>query len=535
VRRRWPTTGQTGGVSDDKRTTISRRSLLRGTAVGIAAAVAPAVLRVGDTANAARRRRRTAAGTVVPTTAPPQDFRVLRIGAPGFGTFSVDSQGVDSDTLATLSGLATEHLVGVDEEFGLRPQLATDWRSNDVGTIWSFTIRSGVRFHNGKPLTAETVAKSFRTALAADQGGQLTGIVNPDGVRAINPNIVRFTLNFPFGLFPYLVSSDNPASAIVNARVGSPTGEWLGGTGPFVVVKPAAGAPTNSPLVLKRNEKYWQPLAKRFDYLSAQITGYQTDDEAVALFATNTVDALTQVREASLGKLGDSSVLVINRVNTTAHYQIHMRTDSGAFSDRRVRQALQLTLDTGVASNSPLAPFLPFAGPVEPRSKNIPLAKQLLRDAKKRGGFTAAIASSNDPEALELVNGLAGAAAQIGIVLQPSGSNDYLTGQWLASDIGVTKFAHRATPGPLLAATLGSDGAWNAAHYKDAAVDALVRTMNTSRDTQTLQGTNKALSEKLAATVPILVPVFLPRIWVARKQGFYGYKILPHGQISFFE
>jgi peptide/nickel transport system substrate-binding protein len=523
-------------VSDAKTSTFSRRSLLRGAAVGIAGASIPVVL--GESASAARRRRRTAAGTAVVTTAPPVG-QVLRIGAPGFETFGVDAQTVDSDTLIALSGLATEHLVGVDASFGLLPELATDWRSNDVGTIWSFTIRPGVKFHNGKPLTAETVAKSFQTALSAGQGGQLTGIVAADRVRAIKPNIVRFTLDFPFGLFPYLVSSDNPASAVINARIGTRAGEWLGGTGPFVVIKPAAGSSETNPLLLTRSENYWRPLGKQYGYRSAQVLGYQTDDAAVALFATSSVDILTGLRTAALSKLGDSNALVVNQTKTTAHYQVHMRTDSGVFADKRVRQAVQLTLDRGsgadVGANSPLAQFLPFVGPVDATKRNIPLGKQLMRDAKKRNGFTAPIASGIDPEALELVSALISAVSEVGVVLQPSSTEDYLANQWLASDIGVTKFAHRATPGPLLAATLGSDGAWNAAHYKDTSVDALIRTINTSRDIDVLKGATSALGKKLADSVPILVPVFLPRTWVARKQGFIALGVSPHGQISFTE
>jgi peptide/nickel transport system substrate-binding protein len=522
-------------VSDTETLKFSRRSLLRGAAVGIAAASAPAIL--GDPASAARRRR-TVGGTAVVTTAPPAG-QVLRIGAPGFGTFGVDAQTVDSDTLTALSGLSTEHLVGVDASFGLLPQLATDWRSNDVGTIWSFTIRPGVKFHNGKSVTAETIVKSFQTALTAGQGGQLTGIVTADRVRVVKPNIVRFTLDFAFGLFPYLVSSDNPASAVINARVGTRPGEWLGGTGPFVVVKPVAGAPANSPLLLARNEKYWRRLPQQYDFRTAQVLGYQTDDEAVALFAGNTVDILSSVSSATLSKLGEASALTVNRTKSTAHYQVHMRTDSGAFADKRVRQALQLTLDRGtgvdVGANSPLAQFLPFVGPTEPTTKNIPLAKQLLRDAKKRNGFTATIASGTDPEALELVRALISATSEIGVVLQASSTEDYLASQWLASDMGVTKFAHRATPGPLLAATLGSDGAWNAAHFKDASVDGLIRTISTSRDTDVLKVATSDLGKKLAASVPILVPVFLPRSWVARTQGFVPLGVSPHGQISFFE
>ena len=519
---------------------LDRRTFLRATVLGVAGVTAPALLGLGDVASAARRRRATTT-TTPPGPAGPR----LRVGAPGFSALEAHSVGFDSDTMMSLSGLVTEHLVGLDSSFRLLPQLATDWRSNDVGTIWSFTVRSGVVFHNGAPVTAEAIAASLRTTLAAGQGGQLTGIVAPDAVRALRPNIVRFTLAVPFGLFPYLVSSDNPASAIVNKRAGSKAGEWLGGTGPFVALKPEAGTGTANALPLRRNAKYWRTLRTPLPYQSAQLVGYANDDDAAGLFAAKTVDLVTKVNNRALAKYGDPNLLAINMAKSTAHYQVHMRTDGGVFADRRVRQALQLAVDrvelakvlyggrSDVANDTAFASFLPFVGQVAARPQNISAAKQLMRDARQRSGFTTKIALGNSPDALALAGSLASFAAKIGIVLEPAPSDTYFADSWLNSDVGITEFSHRATPGALVAATLGSDGQWNAPHYRDPKLDALIRTLSVSRDTRVIQSTTQAVAEQLRSSVPILVPFFMRRTWLARKQGFTPLQVSPHGQMTF--
>lgn len=518
---------------------VDRRTFLRAAAVGIAGVGAPAAFGFGDSVHAQRRRRATA------TTKAPAPGSVLRLASPGVVMSEVQSQPFDSDSMLAVSGLVTEHLVGVDGAFRLVAQLATNWTSNDIGTIWSFTIRSGVAFHNGAPVTAEAVAASIRATLVAGQGGQLSAIVGPDGVRALRPNIVRFSLAVPFGLFPYLVSSDNPPSAIVNKRGGTKAGEWLGGTGPFVALKPESGANASTPLALRRSAKYWRNLQSPIPYQSAQVLGYASEDEAAGLFAENRVDLVTQVGNQALKNYGDPALLVINSTKSTAHYQVHMRTDSGPFTDRRVRQALQLSLDRAaiantiqgsrfdIANDTALASFLPFVGQVAARPLNLTAAKQLMRDARLRNGFTASIATANTPGSIALAGAIAASAAKIGITLTPTPSDTYLTDAWLNSDIGITEFSHRATPGALVAATLGSDGPWNATRFRDPTADSLIRTLTTSRDTAVIKGATQALGEQLRTSVPILVPFFMRRVSVARKQGFTALGVSPHGQISF--
>lgn len=531
---------RTHGPDPLTRQTFGRRSLLRAGAIGIAGAAAPALLGFGDSTEAARRRRATAT-----TTTPPPIGSLLRVAAPGFVGSGIESQPFDSDAMLPMSGLVTEHLVAVDSSFRLVPQLATAWQSNDIGTIWSFTVRPGVIFHNGSPVTAEAVATSIRTALAAGQGGQLGGLVAPDGVRALRPNIVRFTLAVPFGLFPYIVSSDNPASAIINKRASAKAGEWLGGTGPFVALRPDSGTPESGPLRMRRNAKYWRPLRAPLRYQSGQLSGFATDEEGASLFTSGSVDVVTRVSNRALALYGEGTLHIVNSTKSTAHFQIHMRTDDGDFADRRVRQALQLAMDrvalatavrggpSDVANDTPLASFLPFVGQVGARPQNLPAAKQLMRDAKRRSGFTTQIASSTAPEAVALAGALAASAAKIGIILEPTPSETYLADTWLNSDIGITEFSHRATPGALVAATLGSDGPWNAPHLRDANLDALIRTLTVSRDTTVIKGASQALSEQLGTSVPILVPFFMRRVWVARKQGNVPLQVSPHGQITF--
>src|SRR5688500_13294726 len=73
---------------------------------------------------------------------------------------------LDPLTVADEGGLAVlgqsgEYRTWSNEELELEPRLAESWEPNDDGSVWTFTIRQGVTFHDGAPLTAEDVAATL--------------------------------------------------------------------------------------------------------------------------------------------------------------------------------------------------------------------------------------------------------------------------------------------------------------------------------------------------------------------------------------
>jgi ABC-type transport system substrate-binding protein len=74
--------------------------------------------------------------------------------------------GSEPDSLArqNLLSLIFETLVTVDDRGRVHPGLATEWQSGSGNQRWRFTLRRGVRFHDGTPLTAEAVVSALRLA-----------------------------------------------------------------------------------------------------------------------------------------------------------------------------------------------------------------------------------------------------------------------------------------------------------------------------------------------------------------------------------
>src|ERR1700722_9366993 len=101
----------------------------------------------------------------------------------------------------------------------LEPMLATSWKHNGDGTVWTFTLRKGVKFHNGAAMTADDVVYTFQQLSdpknASNALSSLGGVLKPSGVKAVDSGTVQFTLEAANGNFPYLVSSDNYNAIIV--------------------------------------------------------------------------------------------------------------------------------------------------------------------------------------------------------------------------------------------------------------------------------------------------------------------------------
>lgn len=125
-----------------------------------------------------------------------------------------------------------EPLIWVTDEMELEPWLATEWEATGEKT-WEFTLRDGVTFHNGEPLTAEAVKFSFEAILEEWSWAPGWIHVEPDGVKALDDKTVEFTTTDPFPSFPGTISHN--MIAIQHPSRNREEGEIIG-TGPFEVV-----------------------------------------------------------------------------------------------------------------------------------------------------------------------------------------------------------------------------------------------------------------------------------------------------------
>ncbi len=455
---------------------LDRRGLLRhGTRVGLAAPLLAAIL--GLPSPAARAQGK--AGTTI---------RVAQ---------QVPSGIVEPVTVANTGGLILlqqtgEFLVRDLPDLTLRPMLALSWAPNEAGDVWTFKLRPGVKFHDGSTLKADDVVATMDRLANPKNGSNalsaFRGVLSLGGTRKVDDLTVEFHLDAPNGNFPYYVSSGNYNAIILPANYAGDFQTTFNGTGPFRIEKftPNVGAS------FVRNPDYWGgavlPARTEFTFfndLQPQILALQGDQ----------VDIIVQISvQGGQGVMNDPDVKIL-KLRSSSHREVHMKTDAGKFADKRVRQAIALSLDrpglvaglfrgnAEIGNDSPIAPVYPSADPSVPqRKKDLDRARALLAEAGVPQGFEATFTTMRVQEMPDFAVLIQNACASIGIKLNLKiedqaayyGSAKPGTSDWLDSEMGMTDYGHRGIPNVLLAAPLVSTGSWNAARFKNPTYDKLV-------------------------------------------------------------
>ena len=260
-----------------------------------------------------------------------------------------------------------------------------------------------------------------------------------------------------------------------------------------------------------------------------ELTFY--DDEAPMVLAIQG-DEVDFVEHFSVsgGKalLSDSNVQVIS-VETATHREMHMRTDMEPFTDKRVRQAIALSLDRNamveglwegradLGNDSPFAPLYPSTDPSVPqREQNIDQAKQLLADAGKTR-FSVDLSTWNGFEIPDLAQLVKQYAEQIGVTVNvkivgddAAYYGDAVFGKsiWLDSVMGITDYGHRPVPNVYLSSAFTSKGTWNAAHFKNAQADQLIADYIGALDIDSQRAAAKKIQELLLDETPVVFPYF---------------------------
>ncbi len=453
----------------------------------------------------------------------------------------------DGGGISTLSQVA-EYLCFDRPDLVLEPMLAESWSPNADGSVWTFKLRQGVKFHNGQVMTADDVVASInRLADPANGSNALSafsGVLSAGATRKIDDHTVEFTLDAPNGNFPYYLSSDNYNAVILPAVEGASFEEnWIA-TGPYrhESYTPQVGAN------FTRFDDYWGPkaLADRIE-----VSYYGDIQPQILALQGGDVDIIQQAPVLqSVALLNDPSLQIIANPST-AHQQVHMRTDQAPFQDARVRRAIALCLDrpalvqglmkgkAAIGNDSPFASVYPSTDPTVPqREKNIEEAKALMAAAGMADGFEVTLTTENYLElpqyAVLIQNAVKPIGGKINVEVLDQGTYYgeavYGNSPWLDSTMGITDYGHRGVPNVFLAAPLTSSGTWNSAHFHNATYDALVVDYVASLDLESQQKAASQIQTLLLEESPVLFTYFYDYLTVT-KGGLGGIVATAMGQI----
>lgn len=199
----------------------------------------------------------TLAATLLPPLAAQAQAKTLRI-VPQANITILDPIWTTAYVSRNHGYMIYDTLFGTDQEGRIKPQMVEQWNLSKDKLSWTFTLREGLEFHDGKPVTSEDVVASLKRWASRDSfGGAMAAAVA--GYETPNARTFVIRLRSPFGVM--LEALGKPSSNvpfIMPARVAAtPASEQIKdytGSGPYRFV--AAEFKPGERLVYVKNEKY---------------------------------------------------------------------------------------------------------------------------------------------------------------------------------------------------------------------------------------------------------------------------------------
>lgn len=488
------------------------------------------------------------------------------LGAPAAKTLryasAFDPQSLDPHALALLyqTRVVTqiyEGLVNRGRDFKLEPALAVSWQMT-APTAWRFTLREGVRFHDGAPFTADDAVFSVTRALAktSQRANQMRGIT---GARKLDAKTIEITTAAPDAALPdklWLVAMMSKPwceqhkvelPQDYNGKQETHAVRHTNGTGPFVLER----YETDVRLVLKANPAWWGRAAGvgGGNVDEAAYTVITSDATRLAALASGQVDIVLDPPFQDLPRLkADPSLKVASVVDIGTQYLAfdqHRAELPGSglagrnpFKDVRVRRAVQLAIDTelivrqvlrgaGTPTGSMVSPLIDgYLPEFEPRPRPDPAAaRALLKEAGYEGGFAVTLDCVNIGYRSAVCQAIAGMLEKVGIkanfVASPTATFfpklTQATGSLMefgwspGTDAwGIFHALLRTNDG--LAA-----GAFNAGRYSNPKLDALVAAIGIEPDAGKRRALVGDALRLAAAELPILPLYRRHHHWVMRS------------------
>ena len=263
--------------------------------------------------------------------APGGDPEHLAIAGP----FEFTSQEPARDGYVYTRLQVAETLVDVANSGRLVPGLAVFWSVSEDQLHWRFTLRDGVRFHDGTALTAAAATNALRQAQERSVVLRKAPIT---AISAAGPLELRIDLDRPFALLPaalthYSTLIAAPASYRPDGYV-----QWLFGTGPYQIV--AVDPPHRIEVERFSGFNRGQPSIVRISYL----TGHRAESRTLQVLAGQT-DLVYTLDPASLDPLRRSPGVDVHEQIIPRTLQLKVNAGHPFLKDVRARRALSLALD----------------------------------------------------------------------------------------------------------------------------------------------------------------------------------------------
>ena len=438
-------------------------------------------------------------------------------------------------------------LVQPGPDLQMEPALAESWEISEDNLTWTFTLREGVTFHNGRALTADDVVYSYNRIMDPDVGAansfrfaSIESVEAPDDLTVV-VNLTRPTPNLLVNIGGFKGMAIIPQEIVDDGTIDT----FPIGTGPFRFVSQSP----DQGIVLEKNPDYWR-ADEGLPYLDG-IRFVQIPDASVKLtnLQTGEVDWIDGVPPQNLEELANDSSVVLERVPGGDYHYFALNQAREPFDNPDVRRAIAMAIDRDVITEA--AQF----GAATPNQTAIPAsnfwasdyspftpgdtegATALLEAAGVSDLTVEFMVSSDFPETVTQAQVIASQLAEIGVTVEIS---DVDFGTWLDRqgagdfDAFMLSWIGNIDPDDFYYAQHHSEGTFNFQGYSNPDVDALLDEARVETD----QDARKALYDEAVQLIvddASYIYLYNPENVQAWGPQVTGYEVRGDNAIRFVE
>lgn len=448
--------------------------------------------------------------------------------AHGSTSDTIDPAIIENGFQWTLMYAIANPLTEIAADGSLRPALAESWDVSDDATLWSFRLRKGVTFQDGRPFTAQDVLANLRYHTKADSKSVAKPIMaqiaemKADGKHGV-------TIRLKSGNADFAVSLSSGNLAMFPAK-GEADIDWqsANGTGGYKLDRFEPGVSAT----FSRQPTYWKDgaaHADRVDLLAIPDSAARTN-----ALITGEVHAIDQVDLKTVKLLKTVRDVFVEETTGPLHYEFTMQTDKAPFNDVNVRRALKSAVDRtallgkvlqghgSLGNDHPIGPsYHPYhAADLEQTIYDPDKARWHL----KQSGLTslsvdlstseAAFAGATDA-AILFQDAARPAGISINVIREPF--DGYWSTVWGKKPWCLSYWGGYATPDEMYTTGYAEGAAWNTYNWVDPVFQALMKKARSQTDVAERTALYREMQRIGRDDGPTIIPMFANAVFARRS------------------
>jgi len=392
---------------------------------------------------------------------------------------SFDPTKMDNATDAQRSYQVYNRLCNLDRNMQLVPNLATSWESKPGAKEWTFVLRDGVEFHNGKTLTAEDVIYAISEHIKpGSRSPAKPYLQHISGMKADGKNTVKIELSSGSADLPYVFAHDFHMGVV---PAGWKDGDPVVGTGPYQLAEFTPGLRS----VVKRFPNYWKPDSAWVDEFITQ--GIADMTARVAGLRSGDLDVVMALDPRLVSLVSADPRLKVAEIASGSHMTFAMLCDMAPTNDINVRMALKyafhrevllktVLLDHGQVGNDiPVSPAIPtYAHDIPQRDFDADKAAFYWKKAGISGIDLVVSKAVGNGEEAGLILQAHAATCGINVGIKRVPADGYFKDTWMKVPFCVSGWNARPTADLMLTLGYQSQAPWNETHWHNERFDSLL-------------------------------------------------------------